>query len=389
MTAVAEPIATAPVTDRDSGERWYPYPPTGEQLDSVTSAISATDSKPYLRTWHATSSLGWACDNVGLFVQTLATLGRKAAIDLGKGAAEQIRDVKADAGKHVHKVQQALILWAASPGRTGSDIALPVLPEHLERALYDGEPIQDVIDAMVDGFLAFVTRFDPEFLATEMQVYSQPLGIAGTLDAIVRLRGYAISYGTGFEGADELVPCPGSAVTACVDTKTGKSPEGTWKEQLAAYRRMEECLLPLGDLRPMPATDCGMVLHLRREHPECWLLHLVSAKDDEPAWKRFLNAVSVYRERQDVKDKPGVSVRPLREDGTMPGPRICDLAGEGWGRALSPLAKALGADAELEDVARFTHAELLAVKGIGPKLAADIRALLAARGLAQAEREVA
>ena len=85
-----------------------------------------------------------------------------------------------------------------------------------------------------------------------------------------------------------------------------------------------------------------------------------------------------------MKDKPGPSVRPLRADGTIPPPRICDLAGEGYGRALAPLAKALGTGAELEDIARFTRAELLAVPRIGPKLIESIAAMLADHGLSLA-----
>jgi len=216
-------------------------------------------------------------------------------------------------------------------------------------------------------------------------VYNQPLGIAGTLDMIVTLTGYAISHGTGPRGEDEAVASPGSRLTVCIDTKTGRSPEGTWKEQLAAYRRMTECLLPLGQMHPMPATDCGAVLHLRPEYPDGYLLHLVSAAEDEAAWTRFQNAAGIYRDRQKVKGKPGTSVRPLRADGTMPGPRLCDLASEGYGRALAPLRKALGAGTELEDLARFTEADLLAVKGIGPKLIEATRTMLADHGLSFAE----
>jgi hypothetical protein len=144
---------------------------------------------------------------------------------------------------------------------------------------------------------------------------------------------------------------------------------------------MTECLLPLREMHPMPVTDCGAVLHLRPEYPDGYLLMLVSARDDEAAWGRFLKAVSVYRDRQQVKGKPGTSIRPLRADGTMPGPRLCDLASEGYGRALAPLRKALGAAAELEDIARFTEADLLAVNGIGPKLIETTRTMLADHGL--------
>lgn len=376
---MTETVLTPTTLPDDS--RFYPYPPTLEPLDSVTMVISGTDSKPWIKKWYGSSATTWCVDNMTLLARTLKNEGRKAAIDLGKDEAERLRGVKRDAGTYVHDVQEALILWAASPGRTGADIALPVLPEHLEDAWYDDEPLTDVVDFMVDGFIAFVSAFSPRFEATEMQVYNQPLGIAGTLDMIIALDGYAISYGTGPHGEDEAVASPGNVLTVCVDTKTGRSPEGTWKEQLAAYRRMTECLLPLGEMHPMPATDCGAVLHLRPDYPDGYLLHLVSASDDEAAWGRFKDAAGIYRDRQKVKGKPGTSIRPLRADGTMPGPRLCDLASEGYGRALAPLRTALGAATELADLARFTEADLLAVHRIGPALIETIRQMLADHGL--------
>ena len=364
-------------TDKDTSERWYPYPPTGELLDSVTTLIAGTDSKPWLRGWYGATSMAWAVDNLEAVARTKVLKGRKAAIDLGKDAAEKLRDIKADAGTYVHDVVERLILWAASPGRTGADIALPLLPDHLADALYDGEPLADVVEFMVDGFLAFTADLRPDFEAAEMTVYNQPLGYAGTLDMIVTLKGYALSFGTGPRGEDEVVACPGSALVACVDTKTGRSPEGTWKEQLAAYRRATECLLPMGDVRPMPSTDCAAVLHLRPEYPDGYSLQLVSAAKDEAAWSRFQRACGVYRERQQVKGKPGTAIRPLRADGTMPGPRLCDLAAEGYGRALAPLRKALGDTCEIADVAKFSEPEIRAVKGIGPALITVIRQMLA------------
>lgn len=369
-------------TDADTGERWYEYPPTGELLDSVTTIIDGTQSKPWLRTWHATSALGWAADNLDEFTAALgsgATFaeGRKAAVSLGKGAADEIREVRRDAGTFIHDVVERLILWATSPDWAGAAIALPVLPDHLAEAWYGDEPLCDVVDFMVDGFVNWVYDFSPRFLASEMTVYNQPLGVAGTLDIIAEIAGYALN-----DARDAVIAAPGGALCPCVDVKSGKNPDGGWREQLAAYRRMTECRPSrLDDLRPMPATDCGMVLHLRPEYPHGYLLMLVSAGDDEEAWETFQAATLTYRRRQKCKGKPGKSVRALRPDGTMPGPRLCDLAGEGWGRALAPLARALGADAELEDVARFTEAELLAVKGVGPKLAGDIREILAGHGL--------
>lgn len=400
MTAVMDAPAEAadaawkPVT-KDDDSRYYPYPPTGRDLDSVTTIISGTDAKPWFKTHAAKVSSAWAVDHLPLLAITKGTKGRDEAVKLACAEADRLRDVKRAAGVYVHDVQQALILWAASPGRTGADIAYPLVPEHLESAWYDfgageGAPLVEVVEWMASGFVNFVSAFGGalEFLATEMTVYSARRGWAGTLDMIIELHGYAVSRGTGPRGADEIIASPGSVLRICVDTKTGKAPEGTWKEQLAAYRRADECLAGLGELRPMPATDCGAVLHLRPDYPDGWLLMLVSAGEDEAAWERFEKAASIYRDRQKVKDKPGPSVRPLRADGTMPGPRLADLAGEGYGRALVPLRKALGAETELADLAWFTAKEILAVKGVGPKLITAIREMLADHRLCLAGEEL-
>jgi hypothetical protein len=127
-------------------------------------------------------------DNLAMLAVLVAAKGADEAVKLVKSQAELLRNRKRDAGTYLHDVAEALILWAASPGRTGLDIALPVLPEHLEGADYDGEPLESVVEAMVDGFLNFVSAFDPEFEASEMAVFNRQLGVAGTLDTIIRLK---------------------------------------------------------------------------------------------------------------------------------------------------------------------------------------------------------
>jgi hypothetical protein len=378
VTAV---ITEIPVANSDDS-RFYAYPGTGELLDRVTTIIEGTDSKPWIAKWHGTTTAAYCVDNLERVAKTKVLQGRQAAIDLAKDEAGRIRDLKAEAGTYVHDVQEALILWAASRDGEGANIAIPLLPGHLQSAWYDygdgeGASLADVVEYMVDGFIAFVTAFSPRFLAAEMPVYNQPLGYAGTLDMIIALDGYAISYGTGPHREDEVVASPGSVLVICVDTKTGKAMKGTWKEQLTAYRRAPECDPgKMGSLRAMPVTEAGAVLHLRPDYPDGFSLTLVSSRDDEASWERFSTAAFIYRERQRVKDRPGPAIRPLRADGTMPGVRLCDVGGEGYGRALAPLRKALGATAELAEVAEFTAAEVLAVKGIGPKLIDVIRDML-------------
>jgi hypothetical protein len=368
-------------TTLPDSSRFYTHPVTGNRLWSVSTIIEGTWAKPWLTDWSVGLSAKWCLDHMTDLARLLRDEGRTAALKYVAGEAERERLLKADCGTYVHDVQERLIYWAASPGRTGADIAMPILPEHLENALYhiggdEYEPVTDVADHMVTGFMQFVTDFDPQIEAAEMRVMNLEIGVAGTLDAIMVLYGYGIGSDP-FTGESRVVAMPGSRLILCVDTKTGKYPGSGVREQLAAYRRMTECLLPMGDIHPMPCTDAGAVLHLRPEHPGGYRLIIVSAADDEAAWQRFLKAASIFQDRQKIKTKPGRVLRPLRADGTLPATWIGDLDAEGYGRALSPLVKALGPDVTVDDLAQFTADDVLAVKGIGPKLLDVIRQMLA------------
>jgi hypothetical protein len=364
----------ATATTSDDGNRFYTHPVTGDQLMSVTTVLSATLAKQHILTpWSARLTAEYAVDNLALITQTIAEEGRDAAVTLLKDQSRLLRERKRDAGSYVHDVQEALILWAASPDRLGADIALPTLPEHLEDALYDDEALEDVVDWMVTGFTAFVSDWDPVFEAAEMTVFNLLLKVAGTLDMIVRLSDVALTP----EG--RIVAAPGHVLTLCVDTKTGRFLDATVQEQLAAYRRMREALLPMGEVVPMPATDGAAVLHLRPEHADGYRLIPLAPSDDAHAWNRFRRAVELAEGRSQIGAKPGKVARPPRPDGTTPAPRLADLDGEGYGRALSALARTGCAD--LDEIASFTAADLLAVKGIGAKTVDTARRLLSDYGL--------
>jgi hypothetical protein len=359
--------APARKEDKD-GNRHYIHPVTGDLLISVTTVLGATENKaPYLTPWSARLAAEFAVDNLAMLLALVKEEGAEAAVDLVKDQAKQLRDRKADAGKYVHNVAESLTLWAASPDGTGQDIALPELPEHLIGADYDDEPLEDVVDWMIRGFTNFVAAFNPQFEATEMTVYNRDLGIAGTLDMIIVLYGYSLTP----DG--KLIAAPGNRLVLCVDIKTGKLGI-TVQEQLAAYRRMAEALMPQGEIVPMPATDAGAVLHLRPEHRDGYRLIPVSPLDDAKAWNLFRRDVEIVQGRAGMKRKPGKVAYPLNPDGTMPAPRIADLDGEGYGRALAPLTKAGLTD--LDELAMFTAADVLALKGIGAKTLDLVRQML-------------
>lgn len=353
LTDIPPPLAARKREDED-GNRHYIHPVTLEEYASVTTVISATQSKPWLGPWQARLAVQWVLDNLPL----LGEMDRTDFEAEAKAAAERARDLKRDAGTYAHDVIEALLLWAASPKGTGSDIVLPDFPEHLTGQFIDDLPIETFADVVLTGFLNFVSDHEVQFEASEMPVYNSKLKVAGTLDAIADLRLLGIY--------------------ACLDFKTGKHLKDV-HEQLAMYRRMTECLLPMGQMAPMPSTDAGFVVHLRPEYPRGYRLMEVSAGDDAAGFNRFQRALLLHQERAVVRAKPGRVLYPPLPDGSQPPPLLADLDGEVHGRITGPLVRA--GLVTLMDVAAFTEADLLAVKGFGPKTLAAVTDLLAQHGL--------
>jgi hypothetical protein len=383
MTAGPESLLERLRSKDRHGNRWYEYPPTGEQFISVTAVHRATEGKPWLIDWAAAKSAARCLDNLAGMAAMLAAKGRDATLEYLAEEAGRDRALKADTGTYVHDIVEALTLWAASPAGAGAEMALPLLPDHLAGADYDDQPVEDVAEWMIDGFLQFVSDWSPEFEAAEMPVFSIRLRYAGTLDLIVRLTGYAIDHERSI-----LVPCPGSVLVVCLDVKTGKHQSPTWREQVAAYRRAGECVPDhTSGMHPMPATDCAAVLHLRPEHARGYRLMLVSGADDAAAWETFQHALITFGDRAAAKAKPGRVVYPLGPDGTIPAPLLADLDGEGYGRMLSPLMEA--GVVRLDDLASFTASQMREFRGIGPKTVVNARALLAEYGLCFAGESLA
>ena len=363
----------------------YIYPLTGERLTRVSTVLDRTDGKQrFLVPWSSRITAECAVDHLRVLEAVLARqatcvrtkeTGRQGAVDLTKGRAADERDLKAEVGTWVHDMVEALVLWQASPEGRGADVALPALPDHLKGQDYDDEPVENVAAWMVNGFLNWVTAWQPQFRAAEMTVYNYGLGVAGTLDLIVFIPGVAVSPSGRF--------IPGPGLLVCVDVKTGRNSGPTWRDQIAAYRQMTECQPDRlsTDLYPMPRTDCGAVLHLRPEHLDGYRFMPISGKKHAAAWNRFRRRAEIYRDVAAEADKPGPVCRPPRPDGTIPPPRLADLDGEGYGRALSPLVKALGGGTDLDQVAAMAAGDLVKLKGIKEGVLKIVRVMLADHGL--------
>lgn len=399
-------ITTARVDDlRVAGEgssRAYRYPPTGEQWTSVTTITGGTRDLSFVLTpWGQKLIARYTAANLTglltlhtqaaeaeaqrlrsempeLSAETVAdaaeAAGQRAVLKHLTAEGERLRELKSKVGSHVHKLIEHLILWAASPAGTGSDIALPGLPDELAGAMYDDDdPVETVADWMVDGFLNWVSDFGPEFLAAEMVVFYPELRVAGTLDLIIVIRGYDL------DGQGRLIAAPGHVLVLCVDVKTGKHTDPPMKEQVAVYRRAPECLVGLGEIRATPKTDGAAVLHLRPEYERGYRFMPVSRRDDAVAWNRFRRAAELYEGRAADSDKPGIPAYPLNPDGTMPARRMADMDGEGYRHVPTNLRKAGVTD--LDQLAALDEAGCRALKGIGPAAMPIIREILTAHGL--------
>jgi hypothetical protein len=388
--------SSASTTDRETGKRSYTYPPTGEEFPSVTTIIGGTeDSGLYVGPWKArlAAQVAVTCADD---IAALKALHGPAPLKLAKygawiGAAnavkfitkrvEELAAIKSDAGKYVHAVSEALVLWAASPEGTGADIQIPDLPEHLVGALYDDEPIADVVDAMVTGFINFVIDFKPRFTATESTVFDPALKLAGTLDGRLEL------VGVDVDDDGNLFVSPGYVLTVTFDNKTGRWVKWSWKEQIETYNRMPLALAPQGELEPVEPSQAVAVLWLRPELPRGYRFEFVKKAERVAAWNSFRHSMHTYDTRENGSVDVGPIARPLTADGTLAPPFLANLR-EVHGRVINPLVRELGPETTVDDLARFTDQELLALRGIGKKAIETIAGLIATHGT-PAQTEVA
>jgi hypothetical protein len=123
-------------------------------------------------------------------------------------------------------------------------------------------------EAMVRQFYRWQHGSKPEYLATEVAVFSDTHDYAGTADFIARIGGR----------------------TLLVDTKTGKDLWPVMALQLAAYAGAE-FMVHSGKRQPMPKLDGMAVLHLR---PEAFALREVKPDMAFVAWRGFMAARQVH-----------------------------------------------------------------------------------------------
>ena len=261
--------------------RYYTHPSTGEQLISVTNALSVGCAKPALVPWAAKIVAEKSWDALPRMVAAMLAkdcgAGPRRDEACGrcrdcltrelKGEVTVARDKAADLGSRIHALAEAHVLGAQLAYEDGDEEAHPFVDQYV-RFLKD-----------------FNVDIERDIESAELTVANPRLGYAGTLDLLVRLpfAGYI---------EDKIVPAEGDERGLfLVDLKTSRtraatSIYGEYALQLAALRHATETWLPDDTQGRMPRIHGAAVLNLRQRTYE--LLPVPTGSKEFDAFKGSL-----------------------------------------------------------------------------------------------------
>lgn len=237
-------------TTYKGGARYYIHPDTGETVPGVTSIIGMLP-KPFLQYWAAKEVATAAVTQYHLIGQMLEH-GPEGAIDYLKGTPGRTTKEAANRGTAAHSLFEAIELGEDVSYATGE------IAEYGER------------------FRAILQQLQPTGYATEVTVWSERYGYAGSADAIWEIGGeYVI-----------------------VDHKTSKSIYPEVALQLSAYAHADYAIDKVGNRLPLPKITRGLALHYPREGG--WAIYEVPIGDEVFETFRALQVVFEWH-RQESK----------------------------------------------------------------------------------------
>lgn len=203
------------------------------QLPSVTSILSAVTPKPMLVNWAAKQAALVALENPGMTVEEVVA----SSISLRKTTA-------IDIGKAVHKFAE----------------------DYNNGVKVDPAQLEPELQQYAQAFLDFMDLHKPRILFTEVTVFNEKYGYAGTVDLIAVLA---------------------NGKTAILDWKTGKN---TYKEshlQQIAYANAEWIYTSDHKILKMPKIHEQYLIHLKDNGTS----QLIPVR--EP-FQKFLDALAFY-----------------------------------------------------------------------------------------------
>lgn len=244
--------------------RAYKHPFTGERVPSVTTVIGMSD-KSGLAQYAADRTAKWCTENVSLLLSKTESDGIRGARYRWKDHADE----RAFVGDQVHS-------WIETFSEDG--FAYPVLE-------YDAQQC-------VDRFLDFVSEHTFEPLFTEVTVWSERFGYAGTFDWIGNLDGL-VTLG---------------------DNKTSRKLHDEHRMQLAALKSADYMLLLQEDgsyiQQEMPEVEALAFLHLRpddyddlynRSDQSFYAIEYVDLVEADIHFEKFKGFLDVWNANQELK----------------------------------------------------------------------------------------
>jgi len=224
--------------EQPDGSRLYVHPVTDEKVPSVTTIIKEAIAKPFLMKWATRLGAEYADGNW----DALSQMSSWARVSLIKTAHERERDGASELGTAVHS---ALDAWAK------------------------GEPHEysKEVSPFMTSFTKFIMEMRPEFLYSEVTLWSRTHGYAGTADAICKMRNG----------------------TFLIDYKTGKSLHSEVALQLTALAYADFIITDEGDELELPDIGTLAAIHIR---PRSW--HVAEIDHKEESWHAFLACRELY-----------------------------------------------------------------------------------------------
>ena len=257
---------TSPVNSIKRGNSRFYVDPLNDnlKLPSVTSVMNAL-AKPALKFWAAKKTAEAAVEEFGTVALMVGQGKTEGAIDYLKRAPQRSSGPASKLGSEVHDICDRIA--------KGEDIKR-VHPDH---------------QGFLDRFTKWIKDFEVGFMESEITVWSDTHGYAGTLDAICMIDGEVV----------------------ILDWKTGAS--GVWPDvalQLNAYANADCILEPDGTRRDIPNIEAAAVLHLRPEAAQLYPVRL--GEDVFDVFKALL--VSDEWQREISKTVLGKPVTPKERE---------------------------------------------------------------------------
>lgn len=203
-------------------------PDAGEadkQFFSVTSILKALPS-PALEYWAIKQAAMAAIDSQATWAAMLEDQGRAETVKWLCGARYRRPKLELGAdqlGTVVHKICETYALTGEYPTR---EFCTNLVQAHAAPTVNIEEEVQTV-GQMLQQFDRWLQRFQPEYTAAEMAVYSEQYGYAGCLDAILTIDG--VRMVTDYKTRREALDARGNA----------QVPYGETALQLSAYRHAD------------------------------------------------------------------------------------------------------------------------------------------------------